>query len=81
MLYLVKKRFDSVGNDLAPAGSRMTDALYLTHIELSDNTEGAVIGTDEDEILNNTLVTEKIDALTLAEEIVAAIVEDLGGTE
>ena len=78
MLFLAKPRYDADGNDLAPAGARMNDKVFLQHIELSDTTEGAVIGTDEDELLSSPLVTEKVEMVTLAAELLAAAREDMG---
>ena len=78
MMFIAKPRYDADGNDLAPAGARMNDKVYLTHIELSTDTEGAVVGTDEDELLSSPLVTEKVEMVALAVELLAAAQEDMG---
>lgn len=80
MLFIAKPRYDADGNDLAPVGARMNDKVYLQHIELSEDTEGAIIGTDADELLAHPLVTEKVEMVTLAEELLAAAQEDAGVT-
>lgn len=71
MLFIVKKRFDAEGNDLAPSGARTNGEVYLQHIELSETTDGAIIGTDEDELLNSPLITEKLSLVEIAEAVLA----------
>ena len=71
MMFLVKPRYDADGNDLAPTGARMNDKVYLTHIELADDTDGVVVGTDEDELLTSPLITDKMYLVELAEALIA----------
>ncbi len=54
----------------------MNDKVYLVHLEPAETTDGAVIGTDADELLASPLVTEKVELVTLAEELLAAAQED-----
>lgn len=79
MLFIAKPRYktneDGTVTDLAPQGARMNDSVYLSHIELTDASEGAILGTDEDELLSNPLVQEKVDLV----EIANAILADLEG--
>ena len=71
MMFLVKPRYDAEGNDLAPQGARMNESVYLTHIELSDDTDGVVVGTDADELLASPLITDKMYLVELAEALIA----------
>jgi len=76
MLFIAKPRYDADGKDLAPLGVRKNDKVFIQHIELTSDTEGAIIGTCEDELLTSSLVTEKVEMVTLAEELFAAAQED-----
>ena len=71
MIFLAKPRYDADGNDLAPQGARMNDTVYLSHIELASDTDGAVIGTGEDELLASPLVAEKMYLTELAKALIA----------
>lgn len=75
MLFIAKPRYktneDGTITDLAPQGARKNDKVYLSHIELTDSTGGAIIGTDEDELLASPLVTEKMYLVELAEALIA----------
>lgn len=71
MLFIAKPRYDADGNDLAPNGARMNDLVYLTHIEYASDTDGALLGTDEDELLTNPLVVEKMYLVELASALIA----------
>jgi hypothetical protein len=74
MIFLAKKRYDAEGNDLAPETARKNNEIFIQHIELSKNTEGAILATEEDELLTNPLIKEKLDLV----EIANAVLEDMG---
>ena len=78
MLFIAKERFktneDGTVTDLAPSNARKNDEIFIEHIELSETTEGAILATDEDELLDNPLIKEKLELLELAN----AVLEDMG---
>ena len=75
MIFLVKPRYktneDGTVSDLAPQGARMNETVYLTHVELASDTDGVVVGTDEDELLASPLITDKMYLVELAEALIA----------
>ena len=75
MIFIAKPRYqtnaDGTVTDLAPAGARMNESVFLTHIELASDTDGVVVGTDADELLASPLITDKMYLVELAEALIA----------
>ena len=79
MRYFVFPRYRN-GEDMAPAGARKTDKVYISHVELVDSIEGGIpfeTEMDEDTLLTDETVEEIADTVTLAEELVAAALEEM----
>ena len=73
MRYFVFPRYRN-GEDMAPAGARKTDKVYISHAELADSIEGGIpyeTEMSEDTLLADKTVEAIADTVTLADEIIA----------
>lgn len=70
------------GVDQAPETARKTGTTYIQHEQYAEGKDGVlyVVGvetTEEDALLSDPTVTAVVDKLALADELIAAALEDL----
>ena len=73
--YILPRYIDGV--DMAQAGERKTEKVYIRHAELSSETGIPMETEDVDTLLTNPQVEEIADKLAFAEELIQAALEDL----